>query len=609
MNSPTGQRPFPAHADATSKGAPSALERVLSSRLWRAWRLSLALSPAHSGAAIALLSLLYGIATVHGHGVTYDEPALMWAGDRTLYWLQHLGAEGTLDLQAKDPADFHSAFERKPQETDAYHYPVLPGLIAAATSWLVHDKLDLLNPIDAHHLGLLWMHAVALCLFCWYMTRLFGGTAAIAGTLALAMYPSAVGHSFNNAKDWPCANYYGCFILAMGCGVMDARFRDLLAAGVLLGIAFACKMNAAFGVVSMVLWTPLAYLVLYRRRQLPVEVAAGYPLIPYVAGAVFFISWPWLYQGRVLDWWMHLHEYVRFMLDFGVGQRETWSWHSVKCVWYMSPPLVLAAAAVFLAIGWRGTRRELASYSLLVIWLGLPLLRIAVPRSNYYDANRHFIEYIPALCACAGVGAALAAKQLSLLLHSGRIGSRSGRYAHVLQVGLALGACAILAWPVLEYRPFETTYFNSFIGGLGGAQKQGLFADPPPQDWRVRGTEGDYWFGSVRLALRSAVKFAEPGKKIGVCGPPEWLARANWVGEGERELVGDQQAPPTYPKQPVVVAVWREGPCGMAQIRELERQRRVLRRVKRGNGLIYEVLGRIDGREHPVRTPASLYAP
>jgi hypothetical protein len=269
----------------------------------------------------------------------------------------------------------------------------------------------------------------------------------------------------------------------------------------------------------------------------------------------------------------------------------------------MSPPLVLAGAAVFLAVGWRGNRRTLALYALLVLWFFLPLLRISAPRSRYYDANRHFIEYVPALCACAGIGAAwFGARALAFMRSSRRMNEWARKHAELIIAGLAGAACALLVWPVLEYRPFEATYFNSLVGGLGGAQRASLFAAWPPVDHRVNGTEGDYWFGSSRQGLAIAASFLEEGDAIGLCGMPNWLAGANWPGVPKPKLLEDSGTPP------IVLVTPRENSCGFAQVRALEAERPVLRRVTRGGGLIYEILGRRDGRKHPVLTPQSLYS-
>jgi hypothetical protein len=600
MEKATSKHADPARIASDSPSQASTADQLrASAKVWS--RLDQLCTPVRAAALIATLALIYGLATMRGHGVSYDEPALNYAGDRTLYWIQHWGAHGTLDLKGPDPADFASDFPRSPGLEDPLRYPVLPALIGSITSWLFHTELDLVDTIDGHHIGLLLLHAIALFLYCVYASRLLGRGAAIAATLALAMYPSAVGHSFNNAKDWPCAAYYGVFLLALGAGVIDDRFKDLVASGVLAGVAFASKMNAIFAIVTMVVWVPIAYLLLYRRKTLSASLVGGVLLIPYVACGVFFVTWPWLYQGKLPDWWAHVDEYVHFMVNYGVGTRPTWTIHALKCIWYMSPPLVLATAAIYVAVGWRGDRRTKAVYALLIAWLAVPVLRIAAPRSNFYDANRHFIEYVPGLCALAGAGAAWIGSQVAAAVRSGRLGPQLMRRARPVLAVLAGLAFAILAWPLLEYAPFEATYYNSFLGGLGAAQRSGLFATRAPAETRLSGTEGDYWFGSYRQGLRRAVPQLAKRESIGVCGPPTWLAESNWPHPKKPKFTSNLD------KASLVFVVPREPTCGFKLIREMEEQRPIMRRIMRGGGLVYEILGRRDGATHPITTAESLY--
>src|SRR5262249_1816241 len=159
---------------------------------------------------------------------------------------------------------------------------------------------------------------------------------------------------------------------------IEARARHLLIGGVFLGLAMSAKMNAVFALATMIAWTPIAYLLLYRRRgPLPVGLVGGYFLIPYIAGAVFFALWPCRYQGHVNDWWQHLSEYITWMVNYGVGSRTTWTAYPLNCLLFMTPPLVLAAAALYLVVGWRpakaghykeeADRQALATYFLLLL--------------------------------------------------------------------------------------------------------------------------------------------------------------------------------------------------------------------------------------------------
>jgi hypothetical protein len=167
-----------------------------------------------------------------------------------------------------------------------------------------------------------------------------------------------------------------------------------------------------------------------------------------------------------------------------------------------------------------------------------------------------------------------------------------------------LGGTAILlgGWtlPVAAYRPFEGTYFNFLIGGLGGAQSRALYDMPPPHDARVRGTEGDYWYGNLGDGLPRLRALLGAGQGFGTCGPAPQQYQMQWP-EGFHLLNRDPG-----PSDLIYVSP-REVFCGIGFVRNLESQRPVLYRAERGGGLVYEILGPNDGKPHPVVTAPSLY--
>jgi hypothetical protein len=552
--------------------------------------------PVLAALVLAGLAAAWGLGTMHRYGVTIDSPSLFYSGDRTLFWLQHRDVPDALNFRGPEPPGFHTRFERHPEETDPWHYPVMTGLLAAVTSRLFHDRLGWVDVIDGHQMALVLLHALALFLYALYASRLLGNVAGLAATVALALFPCALGHSFNNAKDWPCAQFYGLAVLAAGVGIVEGRARHLLASALFVGLALSAKLNGIFVLPTVLLWTPNAWLLLYyRRRPVTTPLVGAYLLAPYVAGGTFFALWPWLYYGRLPDWWRHIHWYVVFMVDYGVGDRPTWTAHPFECLALMTPPLVLLLALLYFLFGWRGGRERLAVHSLLFIWLALPLLRIAAPYSRFYDANRHFIEYVPALCAMAGGGVALLTRWLGE-----RLPRRALRPA--LGAGAVLGLGA-LVWPIAEYHPYETTYFNAFEGGLGRAQRRGLFLTRPFAD-RLNGTEGDYWYSSLRDGLRDLDSFSPGGATVGLCGPHPPLGRANLPEDSRLRFLDGYDA---TERADLVYASPRPRHCGWNDVRDIEVARPLLRRVERGGGLIYEVFGPRDGQKRRFYTAATAY--
>jgi hypothetical protein len=160
-----------------------------------------------------------------------------------------------------------------------------------------------------------------------------------------------------------------------------------------------------------------------------------------------------------------------------------------------------------------------------------------------------------------------------------------------------------LIWPVVEYHPFETAYFNVMTGGLGGAQRAGLFRAPSPTAF-VNGTEGDYWLSSLREGMRAAAALVPTGHPIGVCAWQPRLAAIDSDGPPPSITAAAER-----PDVEVVYAAPRELRCSWKRLHELERWRPVLARVTRGGGLIYEILGPRADRPHAPASPPTVYDP
>jgi hypothetical protein len=556
---------------------------------------------------VAVAYLLLALPLLPLHGVTYDAPALYYAGDRTLFFLTHPHVPGALDFASRpEPPDFHSFFSRDDEWADPMRYPVLPALVAAVTSAVVHDGLGLLDPAAAHHLGLVLLQALALGIFASYAIRFLGFQAGIFASVALMLFPSAFGHAFNNPKDWPCAMFYGLAVLAAGEGLVSGRARHILVAGVFAGVSLAAKLNGVFVLVTIALWLPIVWFARLRRSPADVKyrLTAALLAAPYIAGAIFLVSWPWIWNAPPAGMVDRLSRYLSFMAAYGVSPRNTWTWHPLKCLLYMTPPVILLASLVAL-VAWVRRRDPDAGIrvSLLVIWVAFPYLRSVAPHSNFYDANRHFIEYVPGLCALAGWGFAQLLDRVKDLARRrpGPLGTDTGQRA--LAVGLTGAAAVSLLVPLLRYAPFETAYFNVFTGGLGGAQARALFHMPPPTDPRSDGTEGDYWYQSMRVAFSELGKRLPVPATVALCDAPPVLGQANLTGQPYRlvrlnSLEGRAA--------PVVWVSPRERACSWKLVRALESERPVLLRVERGGGLIYELLG--PPSEHPLEPVSSANA-
>lgn len=557
--------------------------------------------PTFAASAFALVYLTFAAVNVHQFGVTVDEPSLLRNGDRVFHWARHGFDSRLMELSEADPPSFQSQFEYFPDSRDRFHYPVFATTVAAATSYVLHDRLGWLDVFEGHNFGFALIHTVSLFFYALYSSRLLGRRSGFFATLTLLLFPLSIGHSLNNPKDWPCAMLYAVAILAAGVGAVRGQAKHIVIGACFAGLAMGAKINGVIAIATLGAWTPIAYRLLYfQRRPLDRRILVAQLCLPLLAFAVFYVSWPWLYHGPLLEWPKHFVEYIRFMAHYGASRRGSFTIYPLLVVTVMTPPVVLVAGLTAVIAAWKArSKTKKAIFALILLWLAAPLFRVSLPHSNYYDANRHFIEYVPALCALAGTGVAAAIDSLrAKAIATGSLRSR------IAVVAIRAAYVVGIVVPVVQMHPYESAYYNFLAGGLGGAQQRGVLADSRMPDGRAWGVEGDYWYASLRTAYEDARARGAEDNSIALCGPG--TEAVNGWGRGVLPTFISSRDPEFY-DAPYLIIMPRELDCCWAAVRQFESERPVLHRVERGGGLIYEILGAHTGRSYPITSPENFY--
>jgi hypothetical protein len=296
------------------------------------------------------------------------------------------------------------------------------------------------------------------------------------------------------------------------------------------------------------------------------------------------VAWPYLRAGTPQAQWAKLMALVDFFLARGVSARDTFTGYPFLLLFTMTPPIELVGLALAAVLPFRSGRREAAVAALGWIWLAVPLVRIAWPRSNFYDANRHFLEYIGALALLAGSGLDLALGRVATWLarrHGFAVARRAAR-------GLLVAVLVLVSWPVLQYHPYEPTYYNVFAGGLGGAQAGPLTRGyvEKMEFWAID-SEGDYWGFSYRNAIRDLNRLARPGETFYPCGVIAPLTRYQHV-RADLSLAARERAD-------YFIVVPRRPFCSSADLAYVGQHGKVLVEERRDGGLIYAVHRRRAG--------------
>ena len=124
-----------------------------------------------------------------------------------------------------------------------------------------------------------------------------------------------------------------------------------------------------------------------------------------------------------------------------------------------------------------------------LLWFVLPLAALIISRSPLYDNFRQVIFILPPVFFVCGLGVDWLFRRLCQPIVRGLI------VAALVLPGILAG---------VQLHPYEYIYYNSFIGGVPGAQ--GRF-------------ETDYWATSYRAAMNYVNGIAPANGKIFVAGP------------------------------------------------------------------------------------------
>jgi hypothetical protein len=387
--------------------------------------------------------------------------------------------------------------------------------------------------VDAHHAASALLGAALLVLVSVVASRRSGLIAGLVTPGLLFLHPRFLADTLYNTKDVPVVFLMTAAVLAAARGIRRRSGGFVLVAAVLAGLGVATKPNALFLPAIVGPWLLVSlFRELRTGASVPVRFAVALVLAPVVAGAAAFAVWPYLWDQtplRVLD-------VADSILRIGKGRAGGWTAEPLAEAAATMPLSFLLAAVAGAVLPWPGPAIDRGTRLLLLLWLAVPLVRVAAPGMTNYDGIRHFEEFLVPAAFLGGAAAAALAAGL------GRRVPRRLAGAGVVLALLVPGAVA-----VVRTHPYEMTYFNCLVGGLRGARE------------RKFSTPSDYWGSSIREAMRRVRAAAAPG--AGVMFPlfdaaPRATARLDLEPQARLFRIGDLER--GWPEDLWVVVLLRE---------------------------------------------------
>jgi hypothetical protein len=176
-----------------------------------------------------------------------------------------------------------------------------------------------------------------------------------------------------------------------------------------------------------------------------------------------------------------------------IVQSTEMSWYSIPylmLIKFTEPFVILFAIGSIVSLNHILRRKkEWLLLSLLLTWLGLPILAVILLQIPFYDNFRQFLFLIPPMGLVAGMGIASTFNTIK---------------SWPVNVAISLLVLSPgLAW-LVKLHPYEYIYYNTFVGSVNQAYGQ---------------YEMDYWCTSFREIANFLNETAPPNSSIVVLGP------------------------------------------------------------------------------------------
>jgi len=435
-------------------------------------------------ALVACYAVVY-LATMHNYGLTWDEAYLraFW-GERNLQFFLHVD-RSYLDYGQVKACDFApGGLDLRKSPMRSAWYMVLPASTTLAAA-CAHVLSTVMSVVDGRHcLNLLLLGAYVFLLF-GFCRRIGRPRAALFASVCMLCHPRFWAHAHQNVKDVPEALFI-CGSLICGISLYETlRARWAVLFAVLWGLALGTKANAltvpfllALGLIPLCR-SQAAGLRRKLPRFLPLVLAA------LVGGALIaFLAWPRIWPAPLES----LRHHFRFLRIHAANNANSgWNMRPLALAAATMPPLSIAFLLVGVLLAGCGLKGWRKAHFRVFLLCALMPVRTALPGSVHYDGIRLFMEFLPASCFLAGLGA-----DAALVLIGRKLGrERRERCRPWLPAVFVIMLGLPGAVQIARHHPFEIAYCNCLAGGTRGA-------DRSHPDWCVT----DYWCASYRIGCR-----------------------------------------------------------------------------------------------------------
>jgi hypothetical protein len=427
------------------------------------------------------ISLLVGLFTFQDYGMAWDEYLYYEYADAIGYAYSipaHLSPDFDLENAYGPSAGDHRnhgpgyiLFAR----LGVYTLQTLTGIDRIPLWHLVNFLTFLVGAYFVYKISLRWLSPYS----------------AIAATALYLTQPVLWEHGFINPKDTPFATtfiaalYFGLRMVdSFSAPKFDLRknWPDMVITGILIGLATNQRMTGPLLGVMLFLYA----LLLRQKKSL-----LWFIPVALVAMGTTYITWPYIWETPIATF----IEVLRLMASYSTTPNilfmgdlyRSYELPQRYLPWLLAITLtepvwpLFFAGSVIAAIRFFKKRLAWKSLAIIVFWFAFMFVYVLILRPPMYDNYRHFHFILPPIFILGGfvfeeIHKRVAAKWIY------------GLFAFIVILpGVIAG---------FQLHPYQYTYYNTFVGGTGGAAGQ---------------YETDYWLTCYKEAIEQlAANVDEP---------------------------------------------------------------------------------------------------
>lgn len=425
--------------------------------------------------AVGLLFFVFSLLTINDYGISWDEPTHFKRGQGYLWYLLTSDNDYSklpaynLSRAQNDPQYHERSIYQDERHNAAFYrtidgtHPPLADILSSATNMIFYQKLGWLGDIESYHLFEIFVASLGVAALFLFVFESFGPRAAIFSTILFATYPLFWGESHFNIKDPVETSWIILTLYFLWKGVKSQSVRFILISSVFAGFGLSTKFNVIFLPLIVLPWLMLIFKMYKREFRAFLKtrrfILAGL-LYPIIVFAIFYLSYPFLWENTVENIGKVLTYYRRNALDpaFANSALADWSFYPLRWVVLTAPPLVLLGFLLSLISLKKLINQHHGFILLIFLWFAVTIIRVSIPGVNIYGGVRQIMEYIPAISILAGLGFA------RLLF---------GR-SKMVTLGTLLIVITLSLYQLVRLHPNENVYFNFLAGGLKGAVGAGV---------------------------------------------------------------------------------------------------------------------------------------